>query len=399
MSRNSHGFERPWTWNEKIEQCATIEERYILNLIQNGYPLTPSALLKYTSDPKVQEKCHGDIFTQIILAFCDLYGEVLPPAFRVLHRQASIARNLNSGYNTKIKEGKAFHTEVNASSYDGLYYSSPEEGARTLGEWRNVRKLKMEYVSDDSFKNLHENLRAQIGNEDHYTTESDIMGRNFDDDWKTQLQLILAQGDFNGKELYPEQQVTRTLAYFSRHLPALENHDTRMLLRHLLFKRMYLEKLVETSPAIHWILCDFIQRGYAYFSEKGDVKAAVYFLEMSRNLEALPPFKNSRPVFEDIRAVCTILMQQREWEGNELNAHTSTDRRSFASTPAGNLDGRSGPPAHRGHPQRVFPSFQPDEETGHLQYEVGKASANLRPEDSGTASKRLRLQNMQRYTS
>ena len=160
-----------------------------------------------------------------------------------------------------------------------------------------------------------------------------------------QLALIVTQGDFNGSERYLEQQITKAVAYISRNLPALENHDKRMLLRHILFKRMYIEKIVEKSPAIHRILCDFIQHGFAYFSEKGDIKAAVYFLEMARNMEALPPFKAIGPVFADIRKVCTQLLKQRQWERQERTLILSTNSCQLCPYSCGKSQCRRSSPA------------------------------------------------------
>ena len=60
------------------------------------------------------------------------------------------------------------------------------------------------------------------------------------DEWTREYKLICAL-DYNENIFAFDQQVIKTLAYFSTHLEKLAEHDMRMLCRHLLFEGLCLE--------------------------------------------------------------------------------------------------------------------------------------------------------------
>jgi hypothetical protein len=371
-------------WNERMELCSLLELRYLLSLMQAGYPLFGSRLLqlmKFSEDDTIKQLAMQDHFVQAVLALCDWYGAVLPPAFCALQRLRLIASTLERQQVHPLKAGKAFHSLVHADPNSGDLIFKFSDAPRELTTC-NVYSEFSEPKNPKPFLELISVLNELMKGSPHFSTESDLMSGHAHDEWERQLKLMMVKGDYNQEERYLEQQVVKAVAYFSRHLPSLEEHDRRMILRLLLFHGNYLEKLLAKSPAMQRILADFIQKGCTYFAERGKAAGAAFFLELARNLQALPAFiphvSLQEPAFKDFKSYCAQQLAQREWSGQERTLLYQQIAASYADFPPEQFTAED---AVRlltaGIHQELYPLLETYQESAYLQYQVAAAFSKL----------------------
>lgn len=305
----------------------TSEISYIRALVEKSPSLKEKLSALY---PESKDKLTSTEW-QIALSLNDWYGEILPPAFCALRRLTHIAELLLKEKVLDPTNKPLFKTEVHENTEKPLQfeyeyvskniYKSPTERRDFIKDklFNELVKIR-EFPWDKSFGS------NQPGK------ESDVMVRPLDE-WQRDLSLILTRGDVNKENSFNEQQVIKTIAYFSSHKEKLNDPDMRMLCRFLLFEKDYIEKLLEKNPAFGKILADFVQRNYIHFIEDKNIAAATFFIEIGRAIETIVRFKKIEQPFPDFRKLLTDQLSQNITSNEERTLLYQQLAASYESKP------------------------------------------------------------------
>ncbi len=281
-------------------------------------------------DPSIKEKLEAryphykaelaSTHWQVALALCDWYGEILPPAFCAARRQALIASSLLRGKIILKKEGEIFQSEIISSSEhtpELKFTHAPIKVDPQLRDFKSNERFK-ELTDIRTRQNRSKKFCASEEGSyaKGYDSEADVMLRPLDE-WQRGLQLILTQGDLNEQDPHFEQQVTKTLAYFSDHIEELGDHDKRMLCRLLVFEGNYLEKLLQDNPAFVKVLSQFVNRGLEHYIERNDVETAMFFVEMGRALDGIAKHRNIQMPLPNFRSQLKGILQRGGWTAEQ----------------------------------------------------------------------------------
>lgn len=296
-------LERPWEYTMPQEDKKGIYHEYELEWINQHllkHPELKEKLIK--KYPEHKEKLALPR-AQIALAFCDWYGEILPPYFCAVRRQAVIAQTLLSGKSLPSTENHTIKSSaIPPNNYIPEWSLRSDTIATKINEqpgFREINNIRMpQFTSKTSWNFDKRNI-----------SEGDVMEASGGekDKWLHHLKLILTQGDILNKDHF-EQQIIKAFSYFSDHLELFNDPETCLLFRYLIFEYDYLEKVLKKSPFFADLLIQFIERGYQQFSERENIAGAVFFIEMGRDLDALFTFQktisnvyHSRTNFPDFR--------------------------------------------------------------------------------------------------
>ncbi len=269
-------------------------------------------------NPEIEEKLRGRYPRfeselalpdwKVALALADWQGEILPPEFCAARRQALIASSLLEGKALDSKKGETFRSEI-IKRHDGgpsLVFTSPPT-ERPLP----FRDFKSDRLFDEVCqirKRQNQVIRQNGASFFNFESEADVMLKPLNE-WERSLELILTQGDRNAEEQYLEQQVTKTVAYFSEHLAELADHDTRMLCRLLIFECDYIETLLRLNPALGNVLSQFVNSGLEYYLASDDVEGAMFFVEMGRTLDTIASSRDVKMKLPDFRLLLLDLLK------------------------------------------------------------------------------------------
>lgn len=244
---------------------------------------------------------------QVALALCDWYGEILPPAFCAMRRQALVASSLLYGKKISSEKGATFQSEIvkRQDETPALKFSrKPTVYASSVRDFKSNKAL-------EEFSKIRE-----CQNSAGYESEADVMLKSLDE-WTRGLHLMLTQGDFNAESQHLEQQVTKTMAYFSKHIEAFRDHDKRMLCRLLLCEGNYLEKLFLNNPAFATVVSQFVNRGFQYYIEQESIEPAMFFVELGRTLDTIAGSQHAVLKLPDYRGELTGLLKREKWKPEE----------------------------------------------------------------------------------
>lgn len=269
--------------------------------------LSPESIEKFKQHYPEYANKQEEFF--ILLALCDWNAVGMSPLFSSFLRQQHVLNALDEGLIYPIgEEGKSVFQSIvkgdpsNPDKFFHGFLTAPQKIEVVPQRDSSQKKYFAELIK------IREKQNKGDGDVIAFTSESDVMVKPLKE-WEKNLELILAQGDMNNGDHFYEQQVIKTLTYFSQHLGKLVDPDMRALCLFLIFEGNYLETLLEKSPPTARLVMEFVQKGYRYFAEGGKIAGASYFLDMGRRLEELLS-KHNLTVFPSIRDSCTQLLSR-----------------------------------------------------------------------------------------
>lgn len=235
-------------------------------------------------------------------AYSDWYGKVLPADFCALRRQILIASAFKLEKPLKPVRGDLITTSHISSAKTNLIKL---ESAVNKKE----KEKPKEPNENEIFKLRREEIKAKT------FSEADIMAKSYDE-WERNLRLILTQGDTDQTDRHFEQQLIKAIAFFSDHFTNLADRDKQLMLHQLIFESDYLESILEGNPYFGKEILEFAKRGQEIFLERGDIAAVAFFIELSRDVDAILCMQGLKSEAIDIRAQIFSLLGI---EDNDLN--------------------------------------------------------------------------------
>lgn len=251
----------------------------------------------------------------IAIAYNDWYGEKLPSAFCALRRQLIIANALHSEKPFKPTIGKLIstsHIDHHKKHYIQLdstinIKKKEEEAPVTVINVKEAFKRGVPAADKEENEIFLKRREGQF-------SEADIMAMPYDE-WERSLSLILAQGNADQADKYLQQQIVKGIAYFSDHFPLLSDPKKQMLLRQLIFESNYLELLLQRNPYFGKQVLEFANRGKEIFTERSDMAAAAFFIELGRTIDGILLSKGLKAESNNYRdEICKLLgIKDNQW--------------------------------------------------------------------------------------
>lgn len=233
---------------------------------------------------KFPEDQLSNTIRQIAYALCDLDGECLPEAFCALRRQAFVMDCFCEGTFPEGMEKPTFSVEAKRSEVAiKINRSLKRQPARTRDFQKDTLPKEIENIRTKQVE-----LKVAFDKLAHqYDSEADVLFR-VQPPARRALELLLAQDTFNGDVIHRNQQVFRLLAYYLENIELLFDHDTRMLLRLMLFEDDFLETAIRLNPENNvQLLSQLVQKGLQASKEKRDISAIAFFCEIGRGLDRI----------------------------------------------------------------------------------------------------------------
>lgn len=236
----------------------------------------------------------------ITAAYCDWYGDHLPPAFCAFRRQHLIASSFQNEKPLLPSQGKLVATSNNSKQGDNILLRLTSPVKRPSRPTRIVIYPK-DPLENEVFKMREEEKEAG------FFSEADIMATPQQEDFERHLRLMLAQGD----EGHLEMQIVKGLAYFSDHYAMLADRKKQTILRQLIFENNYLETVLESNPNFGTEILKFAEKGREIFLERNDMAAAAFFIELGRDIDAIILALGLKGEPEDFRSQILDMLQRQ----------------------------------------------------------------------------------------
>lgn len=291
--------------------------------------------------PEIKEKIRGDdIHDYIAQGLCDWHGQLFPKEFCALRRLDYINQLFLNPKQIKIAGGSGdlfkfsrnrIHGRNGGIQIKGIEkYILKNQSNRDLNE----NKYFTEIISLRKAQNrIGSNVVQDIkGAARVYQSESDIM-KKADPEKVRQLKLLIAQGDIDNKDSHLAQQIIKTIAYFTDHIELLEDPETRMICRFLIFECDFLEQILKQNPRFGLTLQSFVEQGFQRFSEENDIAAVAFFIEMGRDFDQLLRLHNYPATFSDWRERINNFLEARDLDVQEKTPLQAQIAGSYSSHP------------------------------------------------------------------
>lgn len=95
-----------------------------------------------------------------------------------------------------------------------------------------------------------------------------------------ELLSVATIGDHHKGQIQPYFQCVKALAYFQERIPQLSDDTFKGLFYAIFFKADFFEQVLTLNPDFRELFRQFVKDGWDYFSERGEMMAASYFLEI-----------------------------------------------------------------------------------------------------------------------
>lgn len=241
-------------------------------------------------------------------AIADLSGEVLPPEFCALKKQAILAANnlceaVSDLWESKETSRLKFHkNNISGSShavginhhgynhqrnrYDGDNY-----GNLTYGNLTDPLLLHLVHISrtfDSSLRRYFSEESAKFENDYHHKYIQKLAKDSIvSPEEVPALLALMTGGDLDGEDPHWEMQASKTLAYFTANRGKMAVPEFQTFFRLLVFESNYLETLLSHNPEFALILADFVKKGFEFFGDRGDITTQAFYIEISRYFEKI----------------------------------------------------------------------------------------------------------------
>lgn len=229
-----------------------------------------------------------------------LYGDYFPKSYTLLKRQALLAHFFLQG---KTLEMKPLYdvktTRVWFSTTDRPHIVGPKEIRGTLqhaSDFQEEGRSLEHFLCFSQVEGFEGGVRKGWESlcAEYYPIKLNFTGTLTESEM-IELKGLIVGAHEEGGVAPKELQVIKAIDYFSNRLYMLSEHNTRCLMRDILFQKDYMEKVLTKSPEYAQQLLQFAQKTYEHFKFRQDIPAATFMLYLGQmikeRIQALPKNK------------------------------------------------------------------------------------------------------------
>lgn len=294
-----------------LKESNIIEVRWAASLIENDPSVVEKIMKKF---PELNE---NNLAAMTIHALTDMRGEIFPPAWCALKRQALYAKLFFLGYEvyTPLEpvscsvegEEKTLNLALNVKEKNpGSYldFNGFEKDSPLVALIKMARDCP---AKKNTLMNHEAAILASKFMEHPLYKEGELSSQDI-----KELLLLLTHCDFQKGDPHREFQVVKTLAYFcdNVNINKLKEAEMCAFVQFLLFEDHFLEKILAKNPEFGRKLADFVEKGWQHFYSHDLLAPALFFLRLGRDLNNVVNYNRKEKIpFLDDRALITKALQ------------------------------------------------------------------------------------------